>query len=192
MSSQIWWYTARASGIVAWLFITASVLWGILLSTKLFPRQRRPAWILDLHRALGALSVVFVATHIGSLVADNYVHFGLADVTIPFVSGWRPWQVALGVFAFWLLILVESTSLLMKHLPRRVWRGIHLTSYVVFVLGSLHGTFAGTDSTNIVYVITSLVVTAAVVVAVCLRIVEQPAAGAERSRDRARRATIMR
>lgn len=50
----------RASGIIAWLFITASVLWGIALSTDMFPKRRRPAWLLDLHRALGGLTVVFV------------------------------------------------------------------------------------------------------------------------------------
>ena len=37
MSGQFWWYVTRASGIVAWLLLTASVLWGIVLSTKAFP-----------------------------------------------------------------------------------------------------------------------------------------------------------
>ena len=53
MSEQVWWYLTRASGIVAWLMLTASVIWGIVLSTKAFPEQRRPAWLLDLHRWLG-------------------------------------------------------------------------------------------------------------------------------------------
>ena len=44
MNPQIWWHLARASGIVAWLMLTASVLWGVVLSTKAFPNQRRPAW----------------------------------------------------------------------------------------------------------------------------------------------------
>jgi hypothetical protein len=34
MSSQLWWYTARASGIVAWLVVTAGIVWGLVLSTK--------------------------------------------------------------------------------------------------------------------------------------------------------------
>ena len=34
---------ARASGVVAWLMLTASVLWGVVLSTKAFPGHRRPA-----------------------------------------------------------------------------------------------------------------------------------------------------
>ena len=170
MNPQFWWYVARAAGIVGWLFLTASVLWGIFLSTDLFPTHRRPAWLLDLHRALGGLAVFTIAVHLGALVADNFVHFAIADLTIPFASDWKTWQVALGVFAFWGVVAVEATSLAMKHLPRRVWRWIHLTSYVTFLLTSLHGTFAGTDATNSLYVATSIITTVALMFAVVYRV----------------------
>ena len=133
MNPQIWWYLTRAAGIVAWLMLTASVIWGIVLSTKAFPEHRRPAWLLDLHRWLGGLAVAFTAIHLGALVADSYVHFGLADVTVPFASQWKPGAVALGIAAMWLLVAVEATSLAMKRLPRRTWRLIHLSSYAVFL-----------------------------------------------------------
>ena len=145
MNPQFWWYVARASGIVAWLMLTASVLWGIVLSTRAFPRTRRPAWLLDLHRWLGGLTLSFVAIHIAALVADNFTPFGLADVTIPFASSWRPAPVALGVVSMWLLVAVQLTSLAMRTLPRRFWRAVHLSSYGTFVLATLHGAFAGTD-----------------------------------------------
>jgi DMSO/TMAO reductase YedYZ heme-binding membrane subunit len=51
----------------------------------------------------------------------------------------------------WLLVAVEATSLLMKRLPRRIWRWIHLSSYAVFLLASLHAAFAGTDSSQWMY-----------------------------------------
>ena len=174
MNPQIWWYIARASGIIAWLFITASVLWGIMLSTKLFPAHRRPAWLLDLHRGLGALSVLFVATHVAALIADNWIHFDVIDIVVPFASEWKPWQVALGVFAMWGLVIVEVTSLAMKRLPKKVWRGVHFTSYLTFLLTSLHGTFAGTDATNTLYFATTVVTTAALVAAVLYRIITRP------------------
>lgn len=175
MNPQLWWYLARASGIVAWLFLTAAVLWGIVLSTDLFAGRRRPAWLLDLHRALGALSLVAVAIHLASLVADSYVHFSIADLAIPFVSDWKTWQVALGVIAMWGLVVVEVTSLALKHLPRRLWRTIHLTSYATFVLTSLHGTFAGTDATNRMYLATTAATVVAVVAATTYRILTRRA-----------------
>ncbi len=170
MNPQVWWYVARGAGITAWLFLTASIMMGIVLSSGLFPKHRRPAWLLDLHRGLGGLTVAFVGIHIGGLVADNFVHFSLVDVLVPFASSWKPWQVALGVLAFWGLIAVEATSLAMKRLPRSTWRAIHFTSYAVFVLTSLHGTFAGTDATNPLYAWTSIIVTVMLVIAVVIRI----------------------
>ena len=57
--------------------------------------------------------------------------------------------------ATWCLVAVELTSLAMRRLPRKLWRGIHLTSYLVFWLASLHAAFAGTDATNRLYQVTA-------------------------------------
>ena len=163
MNPQFWWYVARASGIVAWLMLTASVLWGIVLATRAFPRTRRPAWLLDLHRWLGGLTLSFVAIHIAALVADNFTPFGLADVTIPFASSWRPAPVALGVVSMWLLVAVQLTSLAMRKLPRKFWRAVHLSSYGTFVLATLHGAFAGTDRNARMFILTAALCIAFVV-----------------------------
>lgn len=146
MNPQFWWYLTRSSGIVAWLMLTASVIWGILVSTKAFPNQRRPVWLLAMHRWLAGLTMSFLGIHLVALVADSYVSFGLADLMIPYAADWRPGAVALGVLGMWLLVAVELTSLAMRRLPRRVWRGVHLTSYVAFWLASMHAAFAGTDA----------------------------------------------
>ena len=147
MSGSVAWYTARAAGIVAWLLLTASVLWGLVLSTRL--TRRPPAkWVLDLHRFLGGLAVTFVVVHVLGLVADNFVPFGLADVLVPFASQWKPAAVALGVVSLWVLLAVELTSLLMRHLPRRTWRKVHMTSFGLFGLATLHALLAGTDTGN--------------------------------------------
>jgi len=175
VNPQVWWYVARASGITAWLLLTASVIWGVLLSTDAFPTRRRPAWLLDLHRWLGGLTVAFVAAHLAALVADSYTHFDLAALTIPYASQWRPGAVALGVVAMWCLVAVELTSLAMRRLPRKLWRGIHLTSYLVFWLASLHAAFAGTDATNRLYQVTAAVSIAAVAWALAYRLTSRRA-----------------
>jgi hypothetical protein len=86
VNEQIWWHVARAGGIVAWLLLALSVAWGLLLSTKLLGRRPTPAWLLSLHRMLGALAVVFTVVHVTGLVADSYVHFGPSDVLVPLAS----------------------------------------------------------------------------------------------------------
>lgn len=148
MNPQTWWYLARATGYVAWALLTTSVISGLLLSTRLTNGRPRPAWILDLHRFLAGTAVAFTGLHIVGLVADSYVHFGAADLLIPFASHWRPGPVALGVVAMYLLAAVEISSLLMRRLPRRLWRGIHFSSYFAFWLATFHLVTAGTDASH--------------------------------------------
>ncbi len=148
MNEKLWWYIARSTGIVSWALVAAAVIWGLLLSTRLLNGRPAPKWLLDLHRHLGGIAVVFTGLHLVGLVADNYSHFGPADLLVPFANTWKPLPVALGVVAMYLLVAVEGTSLAMKRMPRRWWRGIHMTSFGVFWLGTIHGITAGTDAAN--------------------------------------------
>ena len=85
---KLWWYVARASGIVAWVMLAIAVIWGILVATRILGRKPRPAWVLDLHRWLGGLSVTFTGVHLVGLVADDYVEFGMRELFVPFASEW--------------------------------------------------------------------------------------------------------
>jgi DMSO/TMAO reductase YedYZ heme-binding membrane subunit len=147
-ATQVWWHLARSSGLVAWALAALTVLWGLALSTRALGRRPKAPWLLDLHRFLGGLTVLFVGVHLLGLWADSYVQFDAADLFVPFASSWRPVAVAWGVIAFYFLLAVEVTSLLMKRLPKRWWRRIHLTSYLVYGLATVHLLTAGTDATS--------------------------------------------
>jgi len=170
MTPETWWFLSRASGIVAWLMLTASVLWGIVLATDLFPKWRRRAWLTDLHRWLAGLTVFFLTGHLATLLADSHAQIRVVDVLVPYSSTWRPTAIAAGVAAFWLLLAVEGTALAMRRLPGKWWRDIHIVSYWVFWLTTIHAAFAGTDTSRTLYAVTSLAAVAAVVFAVSYRI----------------------
>jgi predicted ferric reductase len=140
------WYVARAAGLVAWGLLTASVLWGLAISTKTFRGRAKPSWLLDLHRYLGGLATVFTGVHVAALIADSYVHFDLVSVLVPFASTWRPGAVAWGVASFYLVLAVELTSLARRRLPRRVWRLTHFAAFPLFVSATVHMMTAGTDA----------------------------------------------
>ncbi len=150
MRSQTWWYTARAGGIVSWALITLAVIGGLQLSTRLV-RRPAPAWVLDVHRFVAGLAVAFFVVHVVGLAADTFIGFGPADFLVPFASPYRPGAVALGVVAMYLLLAIELTSLAMKRMSRRLWHGVHLTSYVLFPLATVHGLTAGTDKGNALF-----------------------------------------
>ena len=169
MNPHIRWYLSRASGIVAWLMLTASVLWGIVLVTDLFHRWRRNAWLLAMHRWLAGLTFFFIAGHMVTLLFDSYARFRPVDFVVPFTSTWRPTAIAVGVVALWLLVAVEVTAIAMKKLSRKWWRDIHIASYGVFWAVSIHGDLAGTDTSKTLYTVTAIVALAAVVFAASYR-----------------------
>ncbi|NOX30319.1 MAG: ferric reductase [Actinobacteria bacterium] len=148
LNEQLFWYVARSGGIVAWALITLSVCWGLMLSTRAAAKATQAARVLDMHRFLGGLSIVFTGLHVVGLVGDNYVQFGWSEVLVPLASDWKPGPVAWGVIAMYLLVAIELTSLLMKRLPRRVWRAVHRLSLPLYALTTLHGIQAGTDVLN--------------------------------------------
>ena len=152
MTEQIWWYTARAGGIVALGLVAVSVMWGLLFSSRLLQDRPSPRWLLDLHRFLGGLAVVFTGLHLVALAADSYVTFGVLDLLVPFASDWNPAAVAWGVVGGYLLVAVQGSSLMMKRLPRKLWKWIHLTSYLMLWMGLIHGLTAGTDATHPLYI----------------------------------------
>jgi len=148
MNNQLWWFTARAGGLVSWALLSASVLWGLALSGRAIKGLPRPNWVLDLHRFLGGLAVVFTGVHVAALVADSYAHFGPTEILVPFTASWHPAAVAAGVVSMYLLLAIELTSLARKRVSKRVWRATHLASFPLFLLGTVHLLTAGTDRQN--------------------------------------------
>lgn len=156
MTSQFWWYVARASGMVAAVLLILTLIWGLLITTKLIDRRGLPAWLTDLHRYLGGLTVVFIAVHLVSLVFDNFLVFSWSDLFVPFASSWKAGPVAWGIGAFWGLVVVEGSSLVQRKMQRSLWRGLHYLSYPVAVMAALHAVQAGTDAGNVVFRVVSI------------------------------------
>ncbi|MEK7426702.1 MAG: ferric reductase-like transmembrane domain-containing protein [Actinomycetota bacterium] len=148
VTEKLAWYVARSSGIIAWAVVTASILWGLTLSSRLVRRRGIPAWLLDLHRYLGTLSIVFTVIHMLALVADNWVYFGWRELFIPMATDWHPGATAWGIAAFYLMLAIQITSWMMRRLPRRIWHAIHLLSFPLFIGATIHGFQAGADRSN--------------------------------------------
>jgi sulfoxide reductase heme-binding subunit YedZ len=167
---HIWWYLSRAAGIVAWLMLIASVLWGIVLATDLFPKWRHAPTLLAMHRWLAGMTFFFIAGHLVTLLFDGYAKFRVADLLVPFSSTWKPTAIAVGIVALYLLIVVQLTALGMKRLSKKWWRDVHIVSYFVFWSVSIHGALTGTDTAKTLYVATAVVALAAVVFAASYRV----------------------
>lgn len=174
MPEEFWWHVTRASGMVAGVLLGLTMIWGLLLSTKLIERKGLPAWLADLHRALGGLSVAFLAVHMVALVADSYAHFSWAELFVPFASSWKAGPVAWGVGAFWGLVVVEGSSLLQRRIGRTTWRRLHFLSYPVALMTALHAAQAGTDAANPVFRAVSIALIGVLSALTVFRIIYSP------------------
>ena len=141
-----WWVLARASGIAGYLLIVASMTSGVVLHTRLVQRLASPIARMEWHRILAILGLALVALHGVALVMDNYMPTRWIDLVVPGGIAYRPLWVAFGVLGMWLMVIVSVTAAMRKHLGAKVWKGIHLASYGVFVTATVHGVTAGTDS----------------------------------------------
>lgn len=151
MNPQFWWYVSRASGMVAAVLLALTLIWGLLITTGVIERRGLPAWLTDLHRHLGGLSVAFIAIHLLALVADDHQHFSWAELFVPFAGAWRSGPVAWGIGAFWALVIVEGSSLARRRMGRTTWRRLHYLSYPVALMTAMHAAQAGTDASNTVF-----------------------------------------
>jgi sulfoxide reductase heme-binding subunit YedZ len=140
------WILARASGMLAYALLTASVLVGIVLRARPFGRSLRPATVTDLHRFLAVLGLGALLLHGAALVLDDAVDISPAALLVPGLVPYRPLWTSAGVLAGELTLLIYVSFSLRRRIGTRAWRRLHWLTYLVFALGTLHGLAAGSDS----------------------------------------------
>jgi len=168
---HIWWYVTRSSAILAWILMTLAVVWGVLLSTRIFRKVDNPGWLQDLHRYFGGLSLVMIGVHIVSLMLDGWLHFTPLQALVPFQASYRTLPVALGIGAFYLLVIVYGSSLFRNRLPPRFWKFLHYFNYGSVVLIGFHAGLTGTDVGHWWYFAVSIVILSLTATAIIVRLV---------------------
>lgn len=139
------WHLVRSSGVVAYVLLLASTVWGLFISSQ-FVKDWSPGPVsLTLHSTISWLALLLGLGHGLLLMFDDYFTYTLGDILIPFTGPYRPEVVGLGTLAFWIIVAVSLSFPLRKRMGNRSWKYLHYTSYVAFLMVSLHGLFAGTD-----------------------------------------------
>lgn len=147
VDSLVWWYVARASGLLAWALLAASVIGGLLLGTQL-ARGRTRRWTQGVHEFLGPLAVVFTVIHLSSVLASDQLRIGVQELIVPFVRPGNPAGQGCGVLAVYLLTALALTSSARAVLSWRWWRRLHLLAFPLFGLASAHTVLAGSDTSS--------------------------------------------
>src|SRR3984885_3550421 len=143
---MVLWYATRATGVVALVLLTATVVLGVAGTARFAAPGLPRVLTAGLHRNLSLLLLGFVSVHVLTTVADSYTSIGLSSVIIPFNSDYRRLWLGLGTIAFDLLIAVTLTSLLRDRLSYRTWRAVDWLAYACWPVALWHGLGTGADS----------------------------------------------
>lgn len=143
---NVTWIIVRGSGIAAFVLLSASMVWGLWISTKTFGRAVNAKGLQWLHESLGLAAVAATVVHMVALSMDEFIDFSWWDITIPGVATWKPLAVSLGVVSFWSILLVSASFYAKRWIGQSAWRSIHYLSFGAFLAALAHGVMAGTDS----------------------------------------------
>ncbi len=144
--STLPWTFERLFAFLAYLAVTGSVIYGLLLSTKLLDAIAHRPITFALHQDLASFGVTFAVIHALLLTLDRTVPFSLAQVVIPGLSPHAPVWVALGQVALYLMVVVLGSFYVRRRVGQKAWRRLHYLTFLVFVGSTAHGIGAGTDS----------------------------------------------
>lgn len=146
ITAQTPWYFSRSAGITAYTLLAASTIWGLLLSTKVFKESIPAALSLALHNILSWLAVLLTGMHALALLWDNYYTYTLADIAIPFAGPYRAGWVGLGIIGFYLMVITSISFNFRKQIGQKNWKRLHYATFALFLMATIHGIAAGTDS----------------------------------------------
>ncbi len=168
------WYTARSTGYVSLLMLTAILVLGVLTSM----RWDHPEWPRFLsqavHRNLSLLVLVFLAIHVVTSIVDPFAGISVLNTVAPFTGSYRPVWLGLGVLSMELLVALVITSLLRQRIGFAVWRVLHWAAYACWPLALLHTLGTGSDVRSVWALVIGLGCVGSVVFAIVWRVTANP------------------
>lgn len=158
---QTMWYITRASGLVAYVLIWLSMVWGLGVASNIFDVVLHGTFTYDFHQYISLLAIGFTFLHIGVLLFDGYMPYSVLQILLPFISPYRPFWIGIGVIGLYLMLLVTVTFYIRTKIGMKAFRAIHVFSLVSYLAITLHSFMSGSDSSlpsvMVLYAVTFLI-----------------------------------
>ena len=146
----IWWLVSRASGIVALVLISATVLLGLAMAARTLRRPAIKRVTARLHEHLALAAIGAIALHGAALLGDHWLKPGWRGITIPFALNYRPEFTGVGIIAGYLAAVLGPSFYLRRRIGTRRWRSLRRLTVLVWALSAAHTLGAGsTDAPSL-------------------------------------------
>ena len=178
------WYSVRALGFLAYFVLAASVLYGLLLSTKILDTIAHRPVSFALHKDLAIVAMILATLHAALLVFDQSFDFTARSIIVPFASPYSPVTVGIGQLTFYASFVVTASFYVRRHIGQRAWRSLHYVTFLAFIGATFHGIASGSDTGSGWAFWVYLVPATASIFLLTYRIVVSVATRVGRSRDR--------
>ena len=170
MSSTTLWYATRATGLMALVLLSVTMVLGITTTSRARARNWPGFAQQEMHRRISMMAVVFLGIHVLTSVLDTYVNISWAAVVIPFTSSYGRFWVGVGAIALDLMLAVFVTSLLRARMHAGTWRAVHWLAYLSWPVALAHTFGMGTDSRQRWVIVLGAACVAAVALALAWRL----------------------
>jgi sulfoxide reductase heme-binding subunit YedZ len=144
--SVLWWLVSRASGVVALVLFSLTVLMGLAMAAKVLRTPGRKRLVMRLHEHVALAALAALAAHGLALLGDTWLKPGLRGIAVPFALSYRPTFTGIGIIAGYLAVLVGPSFYVRRRLGVRRWRRLHRASVLVWGLGAVHTWGSGSDA----------------------------------------------
>jgi sulfoxide reductase heme-binding subunit YedZ len=162
VAPHIFWITSRAAGSAALVLSSVGVSLGLLMSGKFV--RGRGLELRGAHETIGLATLVAIVVHAIALLGDGFLHPSVADIALPFASGYETVWTTVGIVAGWSAIALGLSFYARRRIGQRRWRAIHRFTVLAWWLGVIHSLGEGTDAGQVWFLaMTALVVIPALV-----------------------------
>jgi methionine sulfoxide reductase heme-binding subunit len=143
-----WWLVSRASGVVALVLITLSVLMGLSMAARVLRPGAGKRAVARLHEHVALTALAAIGLHGLSLLGDQWLNPGVRGIAVPFALAYKPTFTGIGVIAGYMAVLVGPSFYLRRLVGAKRWRKVHRVSVVIWALSAVHTLGAGSDSSQ--------------------------------------------
>jgi predicted ferric reductase len=145
-ADKMFWTGSRLTAFLAYLAFAGSVCYGLGMASGFIDAIAGRPVSFTLHQDLALAGLAFTAAHVFLLLGDKYIGFDLQTLLVPGTSPYRTVPVAVGQVAAWAALATVLSFYARRLMNPKVWRSLHTLSVIVFLLATIHGLYAGSDS----------------------------------------------